>query len=59
MEVARAIYDEGRFGDLPVLADALEDAGCDDAAILSHLRTPGRHVRGCWALDAVLGRLSE
>jgi hypothetical protein len=41
---------------LAVLADALEDAGCTDAAILDHLRGPGPHVRGCWALDLILGR---
>lgn len=40
---------------LAVLSDALEDAGCTDAAILAHLRSPGPHVRGCWALDLVLG----
>ena len=41
---------------LAVLADALEDGGCTDAAILGHLRGPGPHVRGCWALDLILGR---
>ena len=41
---------------LTVLADALEEAGCTDDAILSHLRGPGPHVRGCWALDTVLGK---
>ncbi|MBY0232978.1 MAG: hypothetical protein K2W96_27165 [Gemmataceae bacterium] len=41
---------------LAVLSDALEEAGCDDAEILSHLRSPGPHVRGCWALDLVLGK---
>jgi hypothetical protein len=41
---------------LAVLADALEDAGCADEAILSHLRGSGPHVRGCWALDLVLGK---
>jgi hypothetical protein len=41
---------------LAVLADALEDAGCTDAALLGHLRGPGPHVRGCWALDLILGR---
>jgi len=40
---------------LAVLADALDEAGCTDAALVSHLRAPGPHVRGCWALDAVLG----
>jgi hypothetical protein len=41
---------------LGVLADALEDAGCTEAAILEHLRGPGPHYRGCWALDLVLNR---
>jgi hypothetical protein len=53
--LARAIYDERAYHDLPVLADALEDAGCDSAAILAHCRAGGLHVRGCWALDRVLG----
>ncbi len=39
---------------LAVLSDALEEAGCTDAEILSHLRSRGPHVRGCWALDLVL-----
>jgi hypothetical protein len=54
-KLAQAIYDERRFGDLPVLADALEDAGCDDAELLGHCRAPGEHVRGCWVVDAILG----
>ena len=41
---------------LAVLADALEEAGCDNADLLSHLRGPGPHVRGCWALDLLLGK---
>jgi hypothetical protein len=41
---------------LAVLADALEEAGCADAALLEHLRGPGQHVRACWAVDAVLGK---
>jgi hypothetical protein len=41
---------------LSVLADALEEAGCGDAELLSHLRGPGPHVRGCWAVDLVTGR---
>lgn len=41
---------------LALLADSLEDAGCDDAELLGHLRVPGVHVRGCWGLDAVLGK---
>jgi hypothetical protein len=54
--MAEAIYDGRRFGDLAVLADLLEEAGCTDAALLGHLRGPGPHVLGCWVLDAVLGR---
>jgi hypothetical protein len=44
------------FARLCVLADALEEAGCTDAAILDHLRSPVRHVRGCWGLDLLLGK---
>jgi hypothetical protein len=54
--LAGAIYQERAFDRLPVLADALEDAGCADADLLGHLRGPGPHVRGCWALDLVLGK---
>ena len=41
---------------LAVLSDALEEAGCTDTAILDHLRSPGPHVRGCWALDLLLAK---
>jgi hypothetical protein len=54
--LADGIYDERAFDRLPVLADALEDAGCDDPDILAHCRRPGPHVRGCWVVDRVLGR---
>jgi hypothetical protein len=54
--MAQVIYDEKKFEDLPVLADALEDAGCTSADVLAHLRSPGPHVRGCWALDLILGK---
>jgi hypothetical protein len=46
-----AIATDGRFEELPVLADALEDGGCAEPALLEHLRRRGGHVRGCWALD--------
>ncbi len=52
--VARSIYAEHRFGDLPILADALEEAGCTDLGLLTHCRGPGPHARGCWALDRIL-----
>jgi hypothetical protein len=55
-QLAWAIYDERRFEDLTILADALEEAGCTDADILNHCRGPGPHVRGCWVLDLLLGK---
>lgn len=54
--VAHAIYSQRRFEDLPILADALEEAGCTSADILSHCRLGGEHVRGCWVVDLVLGK---
>jgi hypothetical protein len=54
--LAQSIYDDRAFDRLPILADALEDAGCDNADILNHCRQPGEHVRGCWVVDLVLGR---
>jgi hypothetical protein len=56
VRLARTIYEGRRFEDLPVLADALEDAGCNNAEILGHLRGPGPHVRDCLPLDLLLGR---
>jgi hypothetical protein len=55
--LAQAIYDERAFEGLPVLADALEDAGCTGNAILEHLRGAGPHTRGCWALDLLLNKV--
>jgi hypothetical protein len=52
--VAEMIYDERSFADMPILADALEDAGCTVAAVLDHCRAPVRHARGCWVLDLLL-----
>lgn len=54
LDVAAAAYDDRDWAALPVLADALEDAGCDYAALLAHLRGSGPHARGCWALETVL-----
>jgi hypothetical protein len=54
--IARRVYDERAFHDLPILADALEDAGCADADLLAHCRGGGPHVRGCWSVDVILGR---
>jgi len=55
--VARAIYEERRFEDLPLLAGALEDAGCEDAGLLEHCRGAGPHVLGCWAVDLALDHI--
>lgn len=55
-KLALAIYDERAFDRLPILGDALEDAGCADSAILSHCRSAVEHVRGCWVLDLLLER---
>ncbi len=55
-ELAGAIYADHSFADLPVLADAMEEVGCDHAELLGHFRQPGEHARGCWALDVVLGK---
>jgi hypothetical protein len=61
--LAQAAYDERLLpeGDLApqrlaVLADALEETRCPDPDLLGHVRSPGPHVRGCWALDTVLGK---
>jgi hypothetical protein len=51
VQLAQSIYDERAYDRLGILADALTDAGCDDDVLLSHLRSAGPHVRGCWALD--------
>jgi hypothetical protein len=52
--LAAHMYDCREFSALPILADALEDAGCDCADTLDHCRSPAVHVRGCWVLDRIL-----
>jgi hypothetical protein len=54
--LAQAIYEERAFERMPILADALEDAGCTDADVLGHSRSRGPHVRGCWLVDLLLGK---
>jgi hypothetical protein len=53
--LARVIREEARFADLPILGDALEDAGCADEQILAHCRESVGHARGCWVVDLLLG----
>jgi len=55
--LARSIYHDRAFAYLPILADALEDAGCNDSNILDHCRQPGEHFRGCWVVDLLLGKM--
>lgn len=53
--LANGIYEERAFDRMPILADALEEAGCENKRILSHCRDPkGRHTRGCWVVDKIL-----
>ena len=54
--LARGMYEARDFSPMPILADALQDADCDNAEVLSHCRGPGPHVRGCWVVDRVLGK---
>lgn len=57
MLLATGTYGERAFDRMPILADALQDAGCDSDSLLNHLRdSSATHVRGCWALDLVLGK---
>jgi hypothetical protein len=56
LALAQAIYDREDFSMMPILADALEETGCTDPAILNHCRQAELHVRGCWLLDLLLGK---
>lgn len=56
VKLTQSIYDNRNFDRLPILADALEEAGCDNADMLAHCRQPGDHVRGCWVVDLILGK---
>jgi hypothetical protein len=54
--LATGIYAERAFDRMPILADALQDAGCDNEDVLNHCRQPGAHARGCWVVDLVLAK---
>jgi hypothetical protein len=54
VSIARGMYESRDFSPMPVLADALQDAGCEEPAVLDHCRGPGPHFRGCWVLEGLL-----
>ncbi|MBP3956180.1 hypothetical protein J8F10_12890 [Gemmata sp. G18] len=54
--LAAQMYESRDFSAMPILADALQDAGCDATDVLNHCRGPGVHVRGCWVADLVLDK---
>jgi len=56
VSLAKGMYGSRDFGAMPILADSLQDAGCDSDDILNHSRGPGSHVRGCGVVDLVLGK---
>jgi hypothetical protein len=53
--LARGMYESRDFSPMPILADALQDAGCEEPEVLEHCRADKPHVRGCWVCEAVLG----
>ncbi len=55
LTLARQMYNDGDFSPLPILADALQDARCENEDVPAHCRQPGEHVRGCWGVDLLLG----
>ncbi len=56
LALAKGMYDSRDFSAMPILADALHNAGCESVDIMIHCRGPGPHVRGCWVVDMVLGK---
>lgn len=56
LALARQMYQSRDFSAMPILADALQDAGCENEDVLNHCRQPGEHVRGCWVVDLLTGR---
>jgi hypothetical protein len=56
LDLAGSMYESRDFAAMPVLADALQDSGCEHPDILTHCREDGPHVRGCWVVDLILGK---
>lgn len=55
-DLALSIYDNRSFDQMPILADALEDSGCNNREIIQHCRGDGPHVKGCWVVELILGK---
>ena len=56
VSLVQAIYDERSFHRMPHLAELLAESGCTDEGVLGHCRSLTEHVRGCWVVDALLGK---
>jgi hypothetical protein len=56
LALASQMYESRDFAPMPILADALQDAGCDNDDILNHCRQSGEHTKGCWVVDLLLGK---
>jgi hypothetical protein len=56
VRLARSIYEERRWDEMPILGDALQEAGCTDTEVLDHCRGAGPHARGCFVVDLLLGK---
>lgn len=54
--IASEMYLRRDFGALPVLAEVLQEAGCEDPLPIRHCRKRGEHIRGCWVIDLVLSK---
>ena len=54
--IATTMYDTRDFSTMPIMADALQDAGCEEEQVLTHCRANKPHARGCWVVDAILGK---
>jgi hypothetical protein len=59
IDLANTIYEVKAFDRMPILGDALMDAGCNDPTILDHCRTAAPHARGCWVVDLLLEKASR
>lgn len=56
LALVHRMYDSKDFSPMPILADALQEAGCDNTDVLDHCRGEGPHTRGCWVIDMLTGR---